>query len=42
MAILPLRIMLVGGKYGPHVFNIVEMIGKEETRRRIENTLSLL
>lgn len=36
---LPLRIMLVGGKYGPHVFNIVEMIGKEETRRRIENTL---
>jgi glutamyl-tRNA synthetase len=39
---LPLRIMLVGGKYGPHVFNIVEMIGKEETKKRIENALNLL
>jgi glutamyl-tRNA synthetase len=39
---LPLRIMLVGGKFGPHVFNIAEMLGKEETLQRIKHTLSLL
>ena len=33
---LPLRIMLVGGKYGPGVFIIAEMIGKEETIKRIK------
>jgi glutamyl-tRNA synthetase len=32
---LPLRIMLVGGKYGPGVFIIAEMIGLEETVKRI-------
>jgi glutamyl-tRNA synthetase len=36
---LPLRIMLVGGKYGPGVFNIIELIGREETKSRIKNTL---
>jgi glutamyl-tRNA synthetase len=40
--LLPLRIMLVGGKYGPHVFNIVEMIGREETKKRIAGAISLL
>jgi len=39
---LPLRIMLVGGKFGPHVFNIAELIGKEETIQRMQHTLSLL
>jgi glutamyl-tRNA synthetase len=39
---LPLRIMLVGGKFGPGVFDIAAMIGKEETIRRIEHSLSLL
>lgn len=39
---LPFRIMLVGGKFGPGVFEIAEIIGKEETISRIENTLSLL
>jgi glutamyl-tRNA synthetase len=39
---LPLRIMLVGGKYGPGVFTIAEMIGKEETSLRINNALSKL
>lgn len=34
---LPLRIMLVGGKYGPGVFIIAEMIGREETITRIKN-----
>ena len=26
---LPFRIMLVGGKFGPHVFDIAALIGKE-------------
>lgn len=39
---LPLRIMLVGGKFGPGVFEIAELIGKEETIKRIEHTLQLL
>src|SRR5690606_37864899 len=39
---LPLRIMLVGGKFGPGVFDIVEIIGKEETISRIEKALHLL
>ena len=38
----PLRIMLVGGKFGPGVFEIAAMVGKEETINRIENALSLL
>ena len=33
---LPLRIMLVGGKFGPPVFEIAQNIGKEETIKRIE------
>jgi glutamyl-tRNA synthetase len=36
---LPLRIMLVGGKYGPGVFLIAEVIGKEETIKRIKNVV---
>lgn len=40
--LLPLRIMLVGGKFGPHVFNIAELLGKEETNHRIKYTLGLL
>ena len=39
---LPLRIMLVGGKYGPGVFDIAALLGKEETIKRIEHALSLL
>jgi glutamyl-tRNA synthetase len=39
---LPLRIMLVGGKFGPGVFEIAAAIGKETTVTRIEHTLSLL
>jgi glutamyl-tRNA synthetase len=40
--LLPFRIMLVGGKFGPPVFNIAEILGKDETIKRIENTLKLL
>ena len=36
---LPMRIMLVGAKYGPAVFQIAEIIGKKETVKRISNYL---
>ncbi len=39
---LPLRVMLVGGKFGPHVFDIAQELGKEETIKRIQHTLGLL
>ncbi|MGZ8538365.1 MAG: glutamate--tRNA ligase [Flavisolibacter sp.] len=39
---LPFRIMLVGGKFGPGVFDISDILGKEETISRIRKTLSLL
>ena len=37
--LLPLRIMLVGGKFGPGVFDIMEVIGKEESFKRIADAL---
>lgn len=40
--LLPLRIMLVGGKFGPPVFNIAEILGKQDTIRRIEKVLEIL
>lgn len=39
---LPFRIMLVGGKFGPGVFEIASLIGKEETGKRIQNGLEML
>ena len=39
---LPFRIMLVGGKFGPGVFDIAELIGRGETIERIRKGLSLL
>ena len=39
---LPLRIMLVGGKFGPGVFEIASLIGKDETIKRMKHFLSLL
>jgi len=36
---LPFRIMLVGGKFGPHVFDIATLLGKAETIKRIEAAL---
>jgi glutamyl-tRNA synthetase len=38
--LLPLRIMLVGGKFGPGVFDIAEILGKEETINRIKKALT--
>ena len=40
--VLPLRIMLVGDKYGPGVFQIAEVIGREETERRVDAVLRQL
>jgi glutamyl-tRNA synthetase len=37
--LLPFRIMLVGGKFGPGVFDIAEVLGKEETIQRIKKAL---
>jgi glutamyl-tRNA synthetase len=39
---LPLRIMLVGGKFGPHVFDIAALLGKAETIQRVKATLKVL
>ncbi len=36
---LPFRVMLVGGKFGPAVFDIAALIGKDETINRIEKAL---
>ena len=40
--LLPFRIMLVGGKYGPGVFDIASILGREETIHRIKSALSKL
>jgi glutamyl-tRNA synthetase len=37
--LLPLRVMLVGGKFGPGVFDIAAILGKEETLKRIEKAI---
>ncbi len=39
---LPLRIMMVGAKFGPTVFDIAHKIGKQATIRRIEHSIKLL
>ena len=35
----PLRLSLVGKLAGPHLFDIIELIGKQETIKRIENSI---
>ena len=39
---MPLRLALVGALQGPDVFDIMYMIGKAETVKRIENVVSVL
>jgi len=39
---LPFRIMLVGGKFGPGVFDVASILGRQETIDRIKHTLQLL
>ena len=41
-AMLPLRVMLVGGKWGPGVFDIISVIGPAETARRIRRGLEMI
>ncbi|WP_343555861.1 glutamate--tRNA ligase [Sphingobacterium sp.] len=36
---MPFRIMLVGGKFGPDVFQIVELLGKNEVIARVNKAL---
>jgi glutamyl-tRNA synthetase len=38
----PFRLSLVGALKGPHLFNIVELIGKNETINRIEKAIATL
>lgn len=38
----PLRLSLVGAVKGPDLFEIIEMIGKEEAIRRIENAINTI
>ncbi|MFY0602397.1 MAG: glutamate--tRNA ligase [Flavobacteriaceae bacterium] len=38
----PLRLSLVGALKGPHLFDIIAMIGKEETIKRIHNAIQKL
>lgn len=38
---LPFRLMLVGGKFGPGVFDISAALGVEETRKRIQYALTV-
>lgn len=40
--LMPLRLMLVGGKFGPGVFDIAAIIGKNETIHRIQLALQQL
>ncbi|GAB2701211.1 glutamate--tRNA ligase [Mucilaginibacter koreensis] len=39
---LPFRIMLVGGKFGPHVYDIAALLGKEETLARVQAFLTAI
>jgi glutamyl-tRNA synthetase len=40
--LMPFRIMLVGAKFGPGVFDIAALLGREETVHRIRHVLGLL
>lgn len=39
---LPFRIMLVGGKFGPHVFDIAKLLGREKTIARMKKGLAAI
>jgi glutamyl-tRNA synthetase len=38
----PFRLSMVGALKGPHLFDIVEMIGKDETIKRLEKAIARL
>jgi glutamyl-tRNA synthetase len=37
-----LRLVIVGALRGPHIFNIISWIGREETLKRIDRGLSVI
>jgi glutamyl-tRNA synthetase len=37
-----LRLVLVGASRGPHIFNIISWLGKEETLNRIDRGLTVI
>ena len=39
---LPFRIMLVGGKFGPHVFDIAKLLGRDKTITRMKKGLAAI
>ena len=39
---IPFRVAIVGAAKGPHMFNIIEIIGKTETLKRLEKALNTL
>lgn len=39
---LPFRIMLVGGKFGPHVFDIAKLLGRDKTIARMKKGLAAI
>ena len=38
----PLRLILVGAMKGPHLFDVMELLGKEETLNRIHRAIQAL
>ena len=39
---MPLRLALVGDLQGPEVFDIMSLLGKEETLSRLDNLMSVI
>ena len=38
----PFRVAIVGAAKGPHMYDIIEILGKEETIRRLEKAIQTL
>jgi glutamyl-tRNA synthetase len=38
----PLRLLIVGSGTGPHLFDILDMIGKDETIKRIDQGIEAM
>ena len=38
----PLRLALVGESKGPHMFDITEILGKDETLRRLKKAIEVI
>ncbi len=38
----PFRVAIVGAAKGPHMYNIIEILGKEETLKRLDKAIKTL